>query len=180
MAALEIIRNSKQYRMLFDMGFKKEEIEVALRATNLNLEDAIEILNQSRSANSMDAWRRHDEHNTGAGNFDHNNFPQRYPAGPQMPFPPVRIHRKLNEEQKKKTNSKCVFFSFPIAEQNNNPNLLNSIGVSGANSNPCLNAIGNMQPMQQKFMSQGAHNASGNCVTILSLSLYHNHVKKCC
>lgn len=93
MAALEIIRNSKQYRMLFDMGFKKEEIEVALRAANLNLEDAIEILNQSRSANSMDAWRRHDEHNTGAGNFDHNNFPQRYPAGPQMPFPPVRILR---------------------------------------------------------------------------------------
>lgn len=92
MAAQEIIRNSKQYRMLFDMGFKKEEIEVALRATNLNLEDAIEILNQSRSANSMDAWRRHDEHNTGAGNFDHNNFPQRYPTGPQMPFPPVRIH----------------------------------------------------------------------------------------
>lgn len=91
MTALEIIRNSKQYRMLYDMGFKKEEIEVALRATNLNLEDAIEILNQSRSANSMDAWRRHDEHNTGAGNFDHNNFPQRYPAGPQMPFPPVRI-----------------------------------------------------------------------------------------
>lgn len=92
MAALEIIRNSKQYRMLFDMGFKKEEIEVALRATNLNLDDSIEILNQSRSANSMDAWRRHDEHNTGAGNFDHNNFPQRYPAGPQMPFPPVRIY----------------------------------------------------------------------------------------
>lgn len=90
MAALELIRNSKQYRMLFDMGFKKEEIELALRATNLNMEEAMEILNQSRSANSMDAWRRHDEHNTGGGNFDHNNFPQRYPTGPQqMPFPPV-------------------------------------------------------------------------------------------
>lgn len=77
--------------MLFDMGFKKEEIELALRATNLNLEEAIEILNQSRSANSMEAWRRHDQHNSGADNFnlDHTNFPQRYPAGPQMPFPPV-------------------------------------------------------------------------------------------
>lgn len=60
-AALEIIRNSKQYRMLFDMGFKKEEIEIALRATNLNLEEAIEILNQSRSSN-MEGWRRqHDD-----------------------------------------------------------------------------------------------------------------------
>lgn len=33
------------------------------------------------------------QHNTTAGNFDHNNFPQRYPTGPQqaMPFPPVII-----------------------------------------------------------------------------------------
>lgn len=69
------------------MGFKKEEIELALRATNLNLEEAIEILNQSRSANSMDAWRRHDEHNASAGNFEHNNFPQRYPGGPQQAMP---------------------------------------------------------------------------------------------
>lgn len=73
--------------MLFDMGFKKEEIELALRATNLNLDEAIEILNQSRSANSLDAWRRHDEHNAGASNFDHNNFPQRYPGGPQQAMP---------------------------------------------------------------------------------------------
>lgn len=80
--------------MLFDMGFKKEEIELALRATNLNLDEAIEILNQSRSANSIDAWRRHDEHNTGASNFDHNNFPQRYPGGPQaMPFQVCVIHK---------------------------------------------------------------------------------------
>lgn len=60
MLALEIIRNSKQYRMLFDMGFKKEEIEIALRASSLNMEEAIEILNQSRSSN-MDGWRRHDD-----------------------------------------------------------------------------------------------------------------------
>lgn len=46
--------------MLFDMGFKKEEIEIALRASSLNLEEAIEILNQSRSSN-MDGWRRHDD-----------------------------------------------------------------------------------------------------------------------
>lgn len=46
--------------------------------------------------------------------------------------------------------------------QNNNPNLLNAIGVSGVSTNPGLNAIGNMQPMQaQKYLNQGAHNASG-------------------
>lgn len=80
------------------------------------------------------------------------------------------------ERREKKNQYYFLFLLFPIsnlAEQNNNPNLLNSIGVSGANSNPCLNAIGNMQPMQQKFMSQGAHNASGNCVTISFLP--HKH-----
>lgn len=30
-----------------------------------------------------------------------------------------------------------------------------------------------MPPMQQKFMSQGAHNASGNCVIIFRFS--HKH-----
>lgn len=91
-AAMEIIRSSKQFRVLLDMGFKKTDIELALRATDLNMEEAIEILNQSRSTNNIDAWRRHDDHNAGGGNFDHNNFPQRFPTGPQaMPFPPVRI-----------------------------------------------------------------------------------------
>lgn len=133
--APEIIRNSKPYRMAFEMGFKKEDIELALRATNLNMEEALELLNQSRSASGMDAWRRHDDHNA-ATNFDHNNFPQRYPTSvqPGMPFPP-----------------------------NNNPNLINNIGgVSGANANPCLTGIGNMQPLHaQKYMNQGAHNSGG-------------------
>lgn len=40
--------------------------------------------------------------------------------------------------------------------------MLNAIGVSGVSTNPGLNAIGNMQPMQaQKYLNQGAHNASG-------------------
>lgn len=74
--------------MLCEMGFKKEEIELALRTGNINLDEAIDILNQSRSANLNDAWRRHDDHNPSAGSFDHNNFSQRYPGGPQqvMPF----------------------------------------------------------------------------------------------
>lgn len=34
------------------------------------------------------------QHNTTAGNFDHSNFQQRYPTGPQqaMPFPPVNLN----------------------------------------------------------------------------------------
>lgn len=97
--------------MLFDMGFKKEDIELTLRATNLNLEEAVEILNQSRSANNVDAWRRHDEHNAGAGNFDHNNFPQRYPGGPQqaMPFQVILIlFSRVEARQKVDLLTKCI------------------------------------------------------------------------
>lgn len=143
------------------MGFKKEEIELALRATNLNLDEAIEILNNSRSANSIDAWRRHDEHNAGAGNFDHNNFPQRYPGGPQqaMPFQVSILRNCVEYFSQRIINDSC---SILICLQNNNPNLLNAIGVGGVSTNPGLNAIGNMQPMQaQKYLNQGAHNASG-------------------
>lgn len=74
-AVVEKIRSSKQYRVLIEMGFKKEDIELALHATTLNLEEALEILNQSRSNNSVEAWRRHEDPH----NFDQNNFSQRFP-----------------------------------------------------------------------------------------------------
>lgn len=154
------------YRMLFDMGFKKEDIELALRATNYNLEEAIELLNQSRSANSIDAWRRHDDHNAGAGNFEHNNFPQRYPGGPQQAMS-FQVSTPQTRCRMAVTISICVRMNqanqnIVVHLQNNNPNLLNAIGVSGVSTNPGLNAIGNMQPMQaQKYLNQGAHNASG-------------------
>lgn len=57
----EIIRNSKQYRMLIDMGFKKDDVEITLRATNMNLEEAIDILQSQSRTNNMDGWRRHDD-----------------------------------------------------------------------------------------------------------------------
>ncbi len=46
----EVLWNTKQFRILCDMGFRKEDIESTLRATNLRLEDALEMLNsQARS-----------------------------------------------------------------------------------------------------------------------------------
>lgn len=68
-------------------GLQKEEVEAALRNTNMNVEDALEMLNMSGSAN----WRGR------LGDveppFDHNNsggFPsQRYHPQQPLPFPPV-------------------------------------------------------------------------------------------
>ncbi|XP_015838344.1 protein Gawky isoform X3 [Tribolium castaneum] len=77
----EMIWNSKCFRMLMDMGYKKEDVETALRRGDMNYEDALEIL----GSRNPDGWRnRHDDH------YDHQQFPgQRFPSGPpgQMSFP---------------------------------------------------------------------------------------------
>jgi trinucleotide repeat-containing gene 6 protein len=47
MISSESIWSSKQYRVLVDMGCRKEDAEFALRSTSGNLEDAIELLNSN-------------------------------------------------------------------------------------------------------------------------------------
>lgn len=82
----EIIRSSKQFRILYDMGFKKEDIEQALRTSNMSLEEAMEML-QRNNGNNMPDWRRHDDH---PGGFEPPFSGGRFPgggAGP--PFPQV-------------------------------------------------------------------------------------------
>jgi hypothetical protein len=65
---------SKQFRLMteMNMGYKKDDIENALRATNMNMEDAIELLNSMR-----DGYRRSDEHN-----FDLGGSGGPHPGGP--------------------------------------------------------------------------------------------------
>lgn len=56
MISSESIWSSKQYRVLVDMGCRKEDAEFALRSTGGNLEDAIEMLNSNgrmREPNNM-------------------------------------------------------------------------------------------------------------------------------
>jgi trinucleotide repeat-containing gene 6 protein len=75
MNQMEFIRNSKQFRMLMEKGFKKEDIELALRTTNMNLEESFEML-RSNSSSIMggggagaggNGWR--DDHNNGFDQF---------------------------------------------------------------------------------------------------------------
>lgn len=70
------------YRILYQMGYKKEEIN------NLNFEEALEMLKQRGS--SIDSWGRHDDH---GGNFDQFPGGGRFPGGgvgqqPPSQFPP--------------------------------------------------------------------------------------------
>ncbi|XP_020288424.1 trinucleotide repeat-containing gene 6C protein isoform X2 [Pseudomyrmex gracilis] len=55
----EVIWNSREFRYLCDLGFKKEDVELALRNREMNREEALELLNQIRP---LDQWRRHETH----------------------------------------------------------------------------------------------------------------------
>lgn len=83
MSPAEIIRSSKPYRMLCENGFKKEDVEIVLRTTNMNFEESLEILQRHNTAGD---WRgRPDEH---PGSAFEAPFSNRFPAGPGggMPF----------------------------------------------------------------------------------------------
>jgi trinucleotide repeat-containing gene 6 protein len=80
----EIIRSSKPFRILVESGFKKDDAELALRNTNMNLEEAMDLLQQQQRNAGIEPWHQQPT----PGSFDHSPFPgNRYP-GPQMPFPP--------------------------------------------------------------------------------------------
>ncbi|XP_065081266.1 protein Gawky-like [Ochlerotatus camptorhynchus] len=82
----DIIRSSKQFRILYEMGFKKEDIEQALRTSNMSLEEAMEML-QRNNSNNMPDWRRHDDH---PGGFEPPFSGGRFPGGgggPSLQFP---------------------------------------------------------------------------------------------
>lgn len=72
----EVIWNSKQFRILCDMGYRKDESENALRQSNLRLEDAIEIL-------SNHGARRGPQHDPGFGDPHMGQF--HYPPDSQQP-----------------------------------------------------------------------------------------------
>ncbi|CAG9864079.1 unnamed protein product [Phyllotreta striolata] len=101
----EMLWNSKPFRMLIDMGHKKEDVENALRMRGMNVEEALELLGTLRNNREAGGgWAaRHDDH------YEHPGFGQRFPGGPGGQLA-----------------------GFPAA--NNAPNLLNNMGNSGPNN----------------------------------------------
>lgn len=92
-ASSEIIRSSKQFRILTESGgFKKDEAELALRSTNMNVEEAMELLQQQqRNSSGIEPWHHVGGAGGGGGGggFDHSPFPgNRYPGLQTLPFPP--------------------------------------------------------------------------------------------
>ena len=82
----DIIWKSRQFKILSEMGFRKEDVETALRKTNMQLDDALEMLNAiSRGGMPGRGMQPPNDPMFGprAGDGD---FGMRYP-GP-MPYPP--------------------------------------------------------------------------------------------
>ncbi|EAT40859.1 AAEL007449-PA [Aedes aegypti] len=81
----DFIRKSNQYRMLCENGFKKEDVECALRNTNMNFDESFDILQRHCATGGLGDWRRPDDHS--ASGFDapfNNRFPAGHGSG--MPF----------------------------------------------------------------------------------------------
>uniref|UniRef100_A0A182JP22 UBA domain-containing protein n=1 Tax=Anopheles christyi TaxID=43041 RepID=A0A182JP22_9DIPT len=70
MNALEIIRCSKPYRHLCDMGFKKEDVESVLRMTNMNMEESMDLLHRSSGGGGGSDWSRRPDGHGGFGTGD--------------------------------------------------------------------------------------------------------------
>lgn len=65
----EYIRASKQYHHLCELGFKKEDVEMMLRATNMNMDESLEALHRG-SGNEWPLRRPVDNHGGFGGGQD--------------------------------------------------------------------------------------------------------------
>ncbi|XP_052864148.1 protein Gawky-like [Anopheles cruzii] len=147
---LEYIRASKAFWVLCQMGHKKEEVEFALRTTDMNIEEAMELLRHRVAAGG---WRRpqlDDHHATGIGGGMAFDGPF---SGPRIP-PPNHAAGGLAYSQ-------------------NNQVMLNNIaggpgghgGLEGAGGPANLVALNNY-----KYLSQG----SAGTITGAHPSFNHN------
>ncbi|XP_032519907.2 protein Gawky [Danaus plexippus] len=80
----EVVWNSKQFRYLVEMGYKKEEAEAALRSRDMNAEEALDMLAAARG----DCWRRDDNFHSGG-----------FPPQPSVPaVSPAVVQKLLNQQ----------------------------------------------------------------------------------
>ncbi|EDW83596.2 uncharacterized protein Dwil_GK13697, isoform C [Drosophila willistoni] len=145
----DMIKQSKQYRILVENGFKKEDVERALVSANMNIEEAAEMLRaNANSTLAMEGWRRHEEslgsygdHSNpgGAGGFATGRYPVGGGAQPSMSFPPNNLM---------------------------NAGGAGSSGVGGGGNNPNVSAL-----QVQKYLSsqQGPHGVASSSASAVSV-----------
>ncbi len=66
----ELIWSSKSFKILCDMGYRKDDVEHALRVCNMRMEDAMEMLNQNGGAPGGGRRMQQNQHDMGFGGGD--------------------------------------------------------------------------------------------------------------
>ena len=84
----DFIWNSKQFRILCEMGFRKEDVETALRNTNMQLDDALELLNALNRGGMPGGGSRGMPPGDGFGPRGEPDYGMRFPGPGPMPYPP--------------------------------------------------------------------------------------------
>ena len=82
------IWGSKQFRILCEMGFRKEDVETALRNTNMQLDDALEMLNALNRGGMPGGGNRGMPPSDGFGPRGEPDYGMRFPGPGPMPYPP--------------------------------------------------------------------------------------------
>lgn len=81
----EMLWSTKQFRYLVEMGYKKEDVEAALRSRDMNAEEALELL--ASTVRERGDWRRDDPY--------HNAAFQPPPTAPAVS--PAVVQKLLNQ-----------------------------------------------------------------------------------
>ncbi|VVC42069.1 Hypothetical protein CINCED_3A001568 [Cinara cedri] len=100
----EYIWQSKSYRILAEMGVKKEDVEAVTRSYNISMEEALEYLMSTRgpSGGGLDSWNSHGgrgQHPEDQNPFDRSNINQQRFNSQQLPFAVPSIGNNSNQQQ---------------------------------------------------------------------------------
>ena len=79
---------TKPFRILCEMGFRKEDVETALRNTNMQLDDALEMLNAHNRGGMPGGGNRGMPPSDGFGPRGEPDYGMRFPGPGPMPYPP--------------------------------------------------------------------------------------------
>ena len=192
MISSESIWNSKQYRVLVDMGCRKEDAEYALRNTGGNLEDAIEMLNSNGRMREPGNMFGQDSGNM----FDQS---RRFPvmpgsSGVQNPYSPdgqmgYKMPNAMSQPRQPQQPQQQPPSSQPSAQQlrilvqqiqmavqagHLNPQILNQplAPQTLISLNQLLQQIKTLQQLQQQHsMAQSQKPMGGNSSSLLAVSV---------
>uniref|UniRef100_A0A2S2RA09 Trinucleotide repeat-containing protein n=1 Tax=Sipha flava TaxID=143950 RepID=A0A2S2RA09_9HEMI len=98
----DYIWQSKSYRILAEMGVKKEDVESVTRSYNISMEEALEFLLSTRGpgGGGLDSWNSHarGQHPDDQNPFDRSNINQQRFNSQQLPFAVPSIGNNSNQQ----------------------------------------------------------------------------------